>query len=112
MKDFFKTTLACVLGIVIAGVILLILGINVIAGIASLSDDKGDIEKNSVLFLDLNGTIEERAMENPLASIIDDDSNNYGLDEILAAIKEAKSNENIVQSLSHIACSLGLLESC
>ena len=30
----------------------------------------------------------------------------------LAAIKEAKSNENIVQSLSHIACSLGLLESC
>ena len=95
MKSFFKTLLASVLGMVIAGIILFVLGVNAIAGIFASSDANGDIEKNSVLFLDLNGTIEERAVENPLASIMDDDSKNYGLDDIIAAIKEAKKNESI-----------------
>ena len=53
MKDFFKTTFACVLGMVIAGLILPILGISIVAGALS-SDDNAAIEKNSVLFLDLN----------------------------------------------------------
>ena len=96
MKSFFKTLLASVLGMVIAGIILFVLGVNAIAGIFASSDANGDIEKNSVLFLDLNGTIEERAVENPLASIMDDDSKNYGLDDIIAAIKEAKTNKEIV----------------
>ena len=50
MKDFFKTTFACVLGMVIAGLILPILGISIVAGALS-SDDNAAIEKNSVLFL-------------------------------------------------------------
>ena len=95
MKDFFKTTFACVLAMVIAGIVLIIAGTSIIAGALTSSDGKGEIERNSVLFLDLNGAIEERTDENPLASIIDDEFKTYGLDEIIAAIKEAKSNENI-----------------
>ena len=95
MKEFFKTTFACVLAMVVAGIIFFIVGIGIVVGIVTSSDDKGEIEKNSVLFLDLNGGIEERAVENPLASIMDSELKTYGLDEILAAIKEAKANENI-----------------
>ncbi|MBR4988693.1 MAG: signal peptide peptidase SppA [Bacteroidaceae bacterium] len=95
MKDFFKTTFACMLGMVIAGLIIPIVGILIIVGIAASSSADSDIEKNSVLFLDLNGIIEERAEENPFASILNDKLKTYGLDDIIAAIKEAKANENI-----------------
>ena len=96
MKAFFKTTFACVLGIVIAGLILPIVGIMLVAGIvASSVGGNGEIEENSILFLDLNGAIEERAQENPFASLMNDDFNSYGLDEIIDAIKEAKSNKDI-----------------
>ncbi len=95
MKKFFKTTLACMLALLVVGVILPIVGISIIAGVVASSGADSTIEKNSVLFLDLNGAIEERAVENPLASIMDDEFKTYGLDEIIAAIKEAKNNGNI-----------------
>ena len=95
MKDFFKTTFACMLGMVIAGLIIPIVGILIIVGIVASSSADSDIEKNSVLFLDLNGIIEERAEENPFASMLNDKLKTYGLDDIIAAIKEAKANENI-----------------
>ena len=95
MKDFFKTTFACMLGMVIAGLIIPIVGILIIVGIAASSSADSDIEKNSVLFLDLNGIIDERAEENPFASMLNDKLKTYGLDDIIAAIKEAKRDNNI-----------------
>ena len=95
MKSFFKTLLVSVLAMVIAGIILFIVGVNAIAGIFASPETNGEIEKNSVLFLDFNGVLEERAVENPLSSIIDSKLKTYGLDEIIAAIKEAKNNGNI-----------------
>ena len=44
MKEFFKTTFACVLAMIVAGIVI----ISIIAGILTSSDDKGEIEKNSV----------------------------------------------------------------
>ena len=95
MKSFLKTTLACVLALVIAGLILPFVGIGIISGIVSSQGESGVIEKNSVLFLDFNGAIEERAVENPFASMMNDEFKSYGLDEIIAAIKEAKINKDI-----------------
>ena len=95
MKKFLKTTLACILALVIAGFILPFVVIGFIAGIVASSGESGVIEKNSVLFLDFNGTIEERVVENPLATIMTDEFKSYGLDEIIAAIKEAKANKDI-----------------
>ena len=95
MKGFLKTTLACILALVIAGFILPFVVIGFIAGILASSGESGVIEKNSVLFLDFNGTIEERVVENPLATIMTDEFKSYGLDEIIAAIKEAKTNKDI-----------------
>lgn len=96
MKGFLKTALACLVAMLIATVIFILMGIGAVSGIvASFMKDVGKIENNSILFLDLNGSVEERIEENPLASLIDSEQNYYGLDEIIAAIKEAKINENI-----------------
>ncbi len=45
------------------------------------------------MMLDLNGTLVERTQENPLdilSQLFSDDSNIYGLDDILSSIKKAK----------------------
>ena len=107
MKSFFKTFFASVLGMVIAGIILFFVGVNAIVGIFASSDDTGDIEKNSVLVLDFNGVLEERAVKNPLASVMNAEQKSYGLDEIVAAIKEAKTNKDI----KGIYLQAGVLES-
>ncbi|WP_455591739.1 signal peptide peptidase SppA [Bacteroides sp.] len=99
MKDFFKFTLATVTGIVLSGIVLFFIGILVIAGIVSSSEPETVVKKNSVMTLDLNGMLEERAQEsafNFVSKLVSgDDENTYGLDDILSSIKKAKENENI-----------------
>lgn len=100
MKEFFKYVLATVVGIIVAGVVIMFLGVLTLFGLASSSDKDVTIEDNSVLKLELNGTISERAPEsspldflksiNPMGS-----EDTMGLDEILSAIQKAKENEDI-----------------
>lgn len=50
------------------------------------------------MMLDLNGTLVERTQEDPLGILsqwFGDESNTYGLDDILSSIQKAKENENI-----------------
>ncbi len=98
MKDFFKFTLATVTGIILSSIVLFFIGIMVIFGIVSSSDTETVVKKNSVMMLDLNGTLVERtqeSLEGILSMFTGDNSNVYGLDDILASIKKAKENENI-----------------
>ncbi|GFZ38349.1 signal peptide peptidase SppA [Bacteroides nordii] len=98
MKDFFKFTLATVTGIILSSIVLFFIGIMVIFGIVSSSDTETVVKKNSVMMLDLNGTLVERtqeSLEGILSMLTGDNSNVYGLDDILASIKKAKENENI-----------------
>ena len=98
MKDFFKFTLATVTGIVLSGIVLFIIGVVTLVGIISSSDTETVVKKNSVMMLDLNGVLVERTQESPLgilSQLFSDDSNTYGLDDILSSIKKAKENENI-----------------
>jgi len=100
MKDFFKYVLATVVGIIVAGVVIMFLGVLTIFGLASSSDKDVNIEDNSVLMLEMNGTITERAPESsPLAFLSQlnpmGSEESMGLDDILSAIKKAKENEDI-----------------
>lgn len=100
MKDFFKYVLATVVGIIVAGVVIMFLGVLTIFGLASSSDKDVVIEDNSVLMLEMNGTITERAPESsPLAFLSQlnpmGSEEPMGLDDILSAIKKAKENEDI-----------------
>ena len=98
MKDFFKSTLATVTGIILSSIVLFIIGMVTLFGIMAASDTETIVKKNSVMILDLNGTLVERTQEDPLgilSQLFNDDSNTYGLDDILSSIKKAKENEDI-----------------
>ena len=94
MKEFFKIVLACTVSILVVGIMLPIFGVISLVSAVS-SADGNEIKQNSVLFLDLQGTLEERTMESPFSSMMGDEFKVYGLDDILASIKDAKENDNI-----------------
>lgn len=96
MKDFIKFTFATVLGIIISSVLLFVIGIGMVFSILASSDTEVKVEPNSVMTISINGTISERANEDPLAMLGNDSEiKAYGLDDILSAIQKAKDNDNI-----------------
>ena len=95
MKDFIKYTFASLLGVVLAGIVFTILGIVTMVGMVASSDTETTVKENSIFFLDLNGTLSERVEENPLLTLMGEDYQTYGLDDILTSIKKAKEHENI-----------------
>ena len=100
MKDFFKYVLATVIGIIVAVVVIMFLGVLTIFGLASSSDKDVVIEDNSVLMLELNGIISERTPESfPLDFLTQltpmGEETTLSLDDITSAIKKAKENEDI-----------------
>lgn len=95
MKDFFKYTLASMLGVVLAGIVFTILGIVSMVGMVASSDTETTVRENSVFVLDLEGTLGERVKDNPFQTLMGEDMQAYGLDDILTAIRKAKEHENI-----------------
>jgi protease-4 len=96
MKQFFKFVLATFVGIILttALIVLIIIGI-----ITSASHDKGVlVEPNSVLHIAINYPVSERTANNPLSGLdflgLDGDKS-IGLNDILANIKKAKTDNNI-----------------
>ena len=106
MKDFFKFTFASMLGVVLAGIVFTILGIVSMVGMVASSDTETTINENSIFVLDLDGVLSERVKENPFQSLLGDDYQALGLDDILTSIQKAKENENI----KGIYLQTGLLE--
>ena len=95
MKDFIKFTFASLLGVVLAGIVFTVLGIVTMVGMVASSDTETIIKENSILILDFEGTLTERAENNPFQQLMGSDYNNYGLNEILSSIKKAKESENV-----------------
>ena len=102
MKDFLKILIASALGFLIAQILISIIAMIVFIGAAgslfsSMSTDKFILQNNSVLNLRLDGAIVERVAEpDPFTSML---SSQYpsamGLNDIVSAIRKAKSNDNI-----------------
>ena len=99
MSQFFKYTLATVLGIFIAGIISFFLFLGIIGTIVSSAEDKEVIAtEHSILHLDLDYQINDRGGNDPFAQMDFTDfsmKKNPGLDEIIRAIKKAKADPNI-----------------
>lgn len=97
MKSFIKNIFSSALGFFLAlGVLLLVGFIFTIGSIASASQSqKPTIKNNSVLYLSLSGSLEEQAVEDPLSELLGADNEALGLNQLLAAVKRAKSNKNI-----------------
>ena len=95
MKDFFKYTLATIVGLIACTIILSILGIISIAGIAASTETTTMVSENSIFKLELKGTVTERLAENPFASFMSEEQTALGLDDILASIQKAADNTYI-----------------
>lgn len=95
MKDFIKYTFATLTGIILSGILLFFITMVAIAGIFASTETETTVKDNSVMFLDFNGELVERAEANPFAQFLGDEFNTYGLDDILASIKKAKELNEI-----------------
>jgi protease-4 len=100
MKQFFKFVLASMVGVFLMGFIVLVIAVVLIGGlVASAGSDKSvDVEANSVLHMAFTTPITERTPNNPLAGLSFlglNSEKSIGLNDILANIKKAKSDDNI-----------------
>lgn len=96
MKHFFKNVLSTVVGIFVAMALLSLLGLFSIFGIAAISSAPSQVDDNSVLMLDLKGSINERSQEDPGSAIIGNDAmQSQGLDDIITAISIAKDEKKV-----------------
>lgn len=95
MKDFIKFTFATITGIIVSSVLLFFIGVLVFFSIVSSSESETNVEKNSIMMLDLNGVLTERSQDNPFDFLVSDSYGSYGLDDVLSSIKKAQENEDI-----------------
>lgn len=100
MKQFFKFTLATILGVFLASILSMLLFFGIAGAIAGSSEDVVEISENSVYQLDLQGTLVDRSEDDPLSGAFAEafgqaEQKVIGLDDVLANISKAKANENV-----------------
>lgn len=96
MKQFFKYVFATVVGIIIVGVIMTVMSVVSLIGMASMSSVSEPVKDNSILVLNLSGTISERTEDNPFAELFGNSATQVaGLDNILKAIAHAKTEDKV-----------------
>lgn len=95
MKDFIKYTAATVVGIIVFTIVCVALSVMSIVGMVASSSATQSVEKNSVLVLKLNGSIDEQGTDNTIGKLTGNYTPSTGLNDILSAIKKAKEEENI-----------------
>lgn len=96
MKDFLKYVLATIVGIICTGFIMGMMSLFMFIVMAISSSDTPSVKDGSVLRIQLSGTLNERAKENPFAQYLNSDiAQTQGLDDIISAIKTAQTNDKI-----------------
>lgn len=96
MKDFLKYVLATIVGIICTGFIMGMMSLFMFIIMAISSSDTPSVKNGTVLRIQLSGTLNERAKENPFAQYLNNDiAQTQGLDDIITAIKTAQTNDKI-----------------
>lgn len=96
MKQFFKYVFATIIGVLLCLIIFTFIILGLIS--SARNDKKTEVEANSVLRLSLDYAIKERTSANPLSGIPFLNlsvKKTPGLNDILASIKRAKTDDNI-----------------
>ena len=115
MKNFFTTVLAVFTAFVAS--ILLLIGLLVIASITG-EDPTPKVEENTLLRIPLSGTLEDRAVEDPLAGLDAallgmDVPKALGMNELMAALEHAAQDDRVQGILLEqgaFAAGYGMLE--
>lgn len=96
MKEFFKYVLATIVGFICVTAFMGIMSLIMFFSIMATSDTQPTVSDGSVLRIELSGTVSERATENPFAELMGNKAlASQGLDDLLKAIKVAKTNDKI-----------------
>lgn len=96
MKEFFKYVLATIVGFICVTAFMGIMSLIMFFSIMATSDTQPMVSDGSVLRIELNGTVSERVTENPFAKLMGNKAlASQGLDDLLKAIKVAKTNDKI-----------------
>ena len=95
MKQFFKYVAATIVGLFAFCLIFGIFGFISLIGMVASSSSTPTIKDKSVMVLTLQGEIIDRAEDNWLGQITGNQFNTLGMNEILSAIKKAKTEEKI-----------------
>ena len=109
-RKFWRVVFGSMVGFVLANIIVGILGLLMFLGMIasfekmSSSSSSGSVKDNSVLVLNLDSSIEERAVEMPFDFGPYADQS-VGLDKILAAIKAAAARHgDVVNGRGFLGC--------
>jgi protease-4 len=97
MKSFLKMVLASTVGVFIAGIVMYLFTIVVLVGIVAVlgATQIKPLITDSALKIDLTGQVSDRITPNPFDFISKGEIKNYGLNDLLAAIRKAKTNGKI-----------------
>ena len=97
MKAFFKQALATMVGIFLIAALFSVMGIVSLVSIIASGSSETPIKENSILHLNLSGTLTDRTHENPLDKIMNmgEESNAVSLEQAVTALKKAAVNDNI-----------------
>lgn len=96
MKSFLKYVLATIVGMIIVGIVFMLITVSTIVGVAGMKTAQSSVEKNSVLVINLTGSISERTEEDIFSSLLAGSiAETQSLADILKAISHAKDDNNI-----------------
>lgn len=96
-KQFLRQLLTATLANILGGIIILILVFVLIVGRISSATEKEmkKVSDNSVLTINVSGSLMERGYMDPFAALAGDDNRPIALDQLRWAIKEAKEDDRI-----------------
>lgn len=95
MKQFLKYVLATVVGLIVMGVLSTIVYVISLAALLSDSEQVPTLKDNTVLVIRLSGSLDDRAQSNPLGALLGEEEASLGLNQLIDAIGEAKSNDKV-----------------
>jgi Periplasmic serine proteases (ClpP class) len=106
MKQFFKFTLATIVGIFITSILGLLLFFLVIGAVAGSGEKVTVLKPNSIYELNLEGKLIDRSEDDPFSTAIGEALGKQadakiGLDDVLANIEKARKDDNIVGIYLH-----------
>lgn len=98
MANFFKYMLATIAGIIVTSFLMFLLFIGIISAVASSGNEEVKVAENSLLVLDLEQPIVDRATDDPIQEMFAELSHrqgSIGLNQILSNIDKAKRDDKI-----------------
>ena len=95
MKEFFKMVFATMVGMLLFGLVMTILGVMCIIGMVASGSGSRSVESNSVMVMNLSGSLDERADGSVMSELMGQVSGSIGLDDVLTSIRKAKENDDV-----------------